>query len=123
MEVLECYKRALGFVPEGTADAALEDYIVDWANQILADTFDAENAIRRAAGEAELSEPLTVSSPEDEIPYHEILTAKAFPYGMARWIFRDEEDVSGSREYYSLYVAAIAEATPYTVGTVSDVYG
>ena len=123
MKVRECYERALGFVPEEASDAALENYMVGWANQLLADTFEAENAIRRAEGEAELLLPPVLSSPEDEIPYYEVLTAKAFPYGMARWIFRDEEDVSGSREYYSLYVAAIREAVPYTVGTVRDVYG
>ena len=122
MKVRECYERALSFVPEDTADASLEGYAVSWANQLLADTLEAENAIRKAAGEEELSSPPTVSSPEEEIPYHGALTAKAFPYGMARWIFRDEEDVSGSREYYSLYVAAIAEATPYLAGEIRDLY-
>lgn len=123
MKVRECYERALGFVPEEASDAALENYMTGWTNQLLADTFEVENAIRRAAGEAELLLPPVVSSPEDEIPYHDVLTAKAFPYGMARWIFRDEEDISGSREYYSLYVAAIREAVPYVVGAVRDIYG
>ena len=41
---------------------------------------------------------------------------------MARWIFRESEDVAGSHEYYSLYLNAANDATPVIEGEVKDVY-
>ncbi len=123
MKVIECFERALGFLPEEKGDdPSLLKFVVPWTNQLLADTFEAENAIRESLGEPSLASSLFVSQAEEEIPYHSPLVEKAFPYGMARWLFREDDDVSGSREYYSLFVAAVAEATPYRFGEVRDVY-
>lgn len=124
MKVIECLERALGFLPEEKGDdPTLLKFAVPWTNQLLADTWEAENAIRESAGEPILASPPEVLSNEDEIPYHSPLVEKAFPYGMARWLFREDEDIAGSREYYSLFVAAVSEATPYRFGEISDVYG
>ena len=46
----------------------------------------------------------------------------AFPYGMARFIFRENGDISGSREFYQLYVIALSEATPVVLREVEDIY-
>ena len=59
---------------------------------------------------------------EDEIPYNEELVKTAFPYGMARFIFRENGDISGSREFYQLYVIALSEATPVVLREVEDIY-
>lgn len=124
MTVLECYERAVGFLPEVKGDnAEMQKHMVTWANVLIADTINAENIYRRANGIEELSTPPKVAGRNDEIPYNEKLVAMAFPYGMARWVFRENDDVSGSREYYSLYAEAVAEATPVIYGDeVEDYY-
>lgn len=123
MTVLECYERAVGFLPEVKEDnSEMQRHMVTWANILLADTVNAENIYRYANGMEELSSPLRVKAREDEIPYNEKLVEMAFPYGMARWVFRENDDISGSREYYSLYAAAVEEATPVIIGEVEDYY-
>jgi len=124
MTVMECYERAVSFLPEVKEDnAEMQKHMVTWANILMADTVNAENVYRRANGIAELDAPGKVTAQTEEIPYNEKLVAMAFPYGMARWVFRENDDVSGSREYYSLYAAAIEEATPVIYGEVEDYYG
>ena len=123
MTVTECYERAVSFLPEVKEDnAEMQKHMVTWANILMADTINAENIYRRANGIEELFAPPKVKGQSDEIPYNEKLVAMAFPYGMARWVFRENDDVSGSREYYSLYAEAEAEATPVIYGEVEDAY-
>lgn len=41
---------------------------------------------------------------------------------MARFVLRENDDVSGSHEFYQLYVNALLESTPVIEGEVEDVY-
>lgn len=123
MKVIDCYKRAVSFLPEDIEDNPdMKKYMVNWCNQLLADTMDVENSYRIANGLPRLTEPLTVTYEEDEIPYNEKLVSQAFPYGMARWIFLEDEKVGLAREYYAYYVSATQAATPVIVGEVKDIY-
>ena len=123
MTVKECYERAVSLIPEVPEDNTdMQKHMVTWCNVLLADTINYENIFRRVNKLAELDSPAKVFAQDDEIPYNEKLVAMAFPYGMARWVFRENDDVSGSREYYSLYVNALMEATPAEIVEIEDVY-
>lgn len=123
MTVKECYERAVSLIPEVPEDNTdMQKHMVTWCNVLLADTINYENIFRRVNKLAELDSPAKVFAQGDEIPYNEKLVAMAFPYGMARWVFRENDDVSGSREYYSLYVNALMEATPAEIVEIEDVY-
>ena len=123
MTVKECYEQAVGFLPElPEENARAQKYAISWCNVLLAETFRNENICRKAKNLPEISEIPKIFSMEDEIPYDEVIVRAAFPYGMARWVFRENEDVSGSREYYRLYVVALAEATPVLENEVEDIY-
>lgn len=123
MTVKECYERAVAMIPEIPEDNFdMQKHMVTWCNVLLADTINAENIFRRVNKIQELDSPAKVKEQEDEIPYNESLVAKAFPYGMARWVFRENDDISGSHEYYALYVNAITEATPLEIIEVTDLY-
>ena len=123
MTVAECYERAVSFIPEVPEDNVdMQKHAVTWANVLLVDSLNAENVFRRVNKIPELDSAPKVLSEEEEIPYNERLVAAAFPYGMARWIFRENDDVSGSHEYYQLYATAILEATPLEVVEITDVY-
>ena len=123
MTVKECYERAVSFLPEKPEENTdMQKHMVNWCNILLSDTINNENIYRRVNGIPELDSILRVNSENDEIPYNERLVAAAFPYGMARWIFRENEDVDGSREYYQLYAAALLEATPLEIVEIEDAY-
>ena len=124
MTVRECYEQAVSFIPEVPEDNVdMQKHMVPWCNVLLADTINQENIFRRVNKREEISAPLRVKNETDEIPYNEKLVSMAFPYGMARWIFRENDDVSGSHEYYQLYAVALSEATPLEVVEITDVYG
>ena len=123
MTVRECYEQAVSFIPEVPEDNVdMQKHMVPWCNVLLADTINQENIFRRVNKQEEISAPLRVKNETDEIPYNEKLVSMAFPYGMARWIFRENDDVSGSHEYYQLYAVALSEATPLEEIEITDVY-
>ncbi|MBR5309580.1 MAG: hypothetical protein IKU42_00465 [Oscillospiraceae bacterium] len=123
MTVKECYEQATSFLPEKPEENPdMQRFMIAWCNILLAENLENENFFRRANGIEELSSPRKVYSAEDEIPYNEKLVSMAFPYGMARWIFRENDDISASREYYSLYTIATKEATPAIEEEIRDVY-
>ena len=123
MTVRECYERAVSFLPEVPEDnVEMQKHMVTWCNVLLADTVNQENICRRAKKEKEIDFAPRVQKEDDEIPFNERLVEAAFPYGMARFIFRENDDVAGSREYYTLYVNAVSEATPLEIIEIEDVY-
>ena len=122
MTVEECYKRAVAFIPEEeNEDADKRKFMVEWCNILLAECVDYENIFRRVKGIPELDFAPEVHDGKDEIPYNQRLVSMAFPYGMAR-IFYREDDVSASHEFYQLYVNALSEATPLEFSEITDVY-
>ena len=124
MTVKECYEQAVSFIPEVPEDNVdMQKHMVTWCNLLLAETFPHENIFRRGKKLPELERVLSVENEEDEIPYNDRMVRAAFPYGMARWIFRENDDVAGSHEYYQLYVNALLEASPLEVVEITDVYG
>ena len=123
MTVRECFEEALGFLPElPEENPEIKKFAVNWCNFLLSETFRNENFYREANKIEKLAEIPKLWKIEDEIPYNEELVKTAFPYGMARFIFRENGDISGSREFYQLYVIALSEATPVVLREVEDIY-
>lgn len=123
MTVREVFEMGLGFLPEMPEDnPELSKFAVKWCNMLLRETLHYENIWRRLKVIEELDEAPTVSTLEDEVPYNADLVGMAFPYGMARWIFRENDDIDGSREYYTLFVTAVKEATPLVFGEIENQY-
>lgn len=123
MTVYECYETAVGFIPELPEDnVEMQRHMVNWCNVLLADALNYENIYRRKNKMEQLVKPEKVADNDDEIPYNETLVATAFPYGMARFVFRENDDIAGSHEYYQLYLNALTEATPLEIIEVEDVY-
>ena len=123
MTIKECYEHAVSLLPEKPEENPnMQSFMVAWCNILLAENFENENFYRAAEGLPMLSRVPVLFYAEDEIPYNEKLVKMAFPYGMARWIFRENDDVSASHEYYSLYVIASKEATPAIKDEIEDVY-
>lgn len=123
MTVKECFENALALIPDlPEENQDLEKFAPVWCSILLAETVNHENIWRRANKIPEISAVPKVEKPGDEIPYNDELVRAAFPYGMARWIFRENEDIPGSHEYYQLYAIALSEATPLEYAEVRDIY-
>ena len=123
MTVKECYEQAVSFIPEIPEDNTdMQKHMVTWCNVLLSESLNCENIYRRVNKIEELLKPLKVEVQDDEIPYNEKLVSMAFPYGMARFVFRENDDVAGSHEYYQLYATALSEATPLEIVEIKHDY-
>ncbi len=123
MTVKECYEQAVSMIPETPGEnIEMQKFAVVWCNILLAETIRHENVYRKGKGLSELKNVPKVNSEEDEIPYNEEMVRAAFPYGMARFVFRENDDIAGSHEFYQLYAVALAEAVPPVVSEVKDIY-
>ncbi len=123
MTVKESYEQALSLIPETLDENAdMRKFAVTWCNILLAETMRNENLFRKANGMGEIKKVPQVFAEEDEIPYNEEMVRRAFPYGMARFVFRENDDISGSHEFYQLYINALWESTPVVESEVEDAY-
>ena len=123
MTVKECYEQAVALVPETLEEnPEMRKFAVPWCNILLAETLPYENAYRRIKKLPEIEAAPKVFKEDEEIPFNENMVRAAFPYGMARWIFRENEDISGSHEYYQLYSIALMEAVPLEFTEIEDFY-
>lgn len=95
-----------------------------WLNVLLAESFEAENALRRADGMPELAGVPFVSTDtmREEIPYHDILTRIALPYGLASDLERDAGEDYRVNLFRNMYVAALEEAARSVPEPVEDAY-
>ena len=80
------------------------------------------NILRKGKNLPEIEKVPQVEREEDEIPFDDEMVRRVFPYGMARFVFRENDDISASHEFYQLYVNALSEAVPVFAEEIEDVY-
>ncbi len=123
MTVKECYEQAVAVIPEKPEDNVdMQKFAVTWCNLLLAETLPYENVYRKGKELPKLSSVPKVTGENEEIPYNDTMVRAAFPYGMARWILRENDDISGSHEYYSLYTVALTESVPPVFTGIENLY-
>lgn len=123
MTAREVYESALALLPTNIdEDNSLERYVVGWVNLTLAELFHAENAIRAARGDEELTAALRIEALDDEVPCDPSLFT-AIIYNLASLVCKDDDDAYWAQDYRSRFVIAQSEATPMVVGTIKDYYG
>ena len=123
MTVKECYEHAVSLIPEKPEENLdMQKFAVTWCNILLAETLVHENILRKEKNLPKLTRVPQVEKDEDEIPFDDEMVRKVFPYGMARFVFRENDDVSGSHEFYQLYANALLEAVPVFAEEIEDVY-
>ncbi len=123
MTVKECYEITASFLPEKPEENPdMQKFMLSWCNMVLAETLIYENMYRRFNKTPVLSEPPVLVEPNEEIPYNIELVRAVFPYGMARWAFRESDDTVAESLYQSLYSIAIKENVPVFTDEVKDAY-
>ncbi len=123
MTVREVYERGISHLPEVPSDNPdLQNYILNWTNEMLAETFHIENSIRKHYEMELLTEPQVVSSLNDEIEYNWRLVYAAFPYGIAAQAFIDDDNDYRSNKFGQQYVLRCNEAIINEVENIIDCY-
>ena len=123
MTVKECYEQAVSLIPEKPEEnVEMQKFAVIWCNILLAETLRHENILRKGKNLPGIEKVPQVEFLEDEIPFADEMVRKVFPYGMARFVFRENDDISASHEFYQLYVNALSEAVPVFAEEIEDVY-
>ncbi len=123
MTVKECYEHALSLIPEEPKENPdAQKFSVTWCNILLAETFDHENMLLKSKKLPMLKKIPKIETENESIPYDENFVQKVFPYGMARFLFRENDDISASHEFYRLYINALYEAVPVLENEITDIY-
>ena len=123
MTVKEVYERGISHLPEVPSDNPdLQNYVVNWVNEMLAETFHIENSIRKHYGGELLKEPQVVKTLNDDIQYNWRLVFTAFPYGIAAQAFVDDDNDYRSNKYGQQYVLRCNEAVINDFENIVDVY-
>ena len=123
MTVRECYEQAVSLIPEKPEEnIEMQKFAVTWCNILLAETLCHENILRKGKNLPEIRKVPQVENENDEIPFDDEMVRRVFPYGMARFVFRENDDISASHEFYQLYVSALSEAVPVFAEEIEDFY-
>lgn len=126
MTANELYVLGLSLLPANPSeDDSLSRYVVGWVNLAMRETFSVENSIRAYNNDPTrpvLEEVPRIETIEDVIPYSDELVGYAFPYFLASFMCKDDDDNYWAQDYRSRYIVAVSEATRLIPGSVVDVY-
>lgn len=88
----ECYCAALALLAETTDSAGYYDkFALYGLNQLLANCFRENNALRAQAGQEPLTKPPRMDDIAGEIPADEAMAAECFPYGLAALLVCEDD--------------------------------
>lgn len=124
MTAREVFSLGYGMIPMTAED--VEDYdeatVLGWLNVLLEEALPAENSIREAEGRERLPSAPMLTGMAQEIPYDEKICRAALPYGLAAWLWTDEDEEYRVQDYRGRYVSGLAECARVTPESVVDVY-
>lgn len=88
----ECYQAALALLAETTDSAGYYDkFALYGMNQLLANCFRENNALREQAALEPFSQPPRMEHISEEIPADEAMAAECFPYGLAALLVCEDD--------------------------------
>ena len=111
----------LAMSPQDNKD--LEGLALIWLNSLLAEALQYENANRQANKKELLENAPMLASLDEEIPYCNDILRIALPYGLASYLYIEEESFAVAGEFRTRYLSALYEAAPLFEETSADVYG
>jgi len=116
----ELLNKTLAIINEDRADYL--NIALECINTLLSDTFNINNIILEAAGDAPLAAIPTISALTDTIPYDDSLVRSAFPFGLASYLIYDDGDMGKVQYFHNMYVNACQDLSKALSGEVEDVY-
>lgn len=119
----EIMKTAPALCGEEAAAPRLSAFGPSWANVLMAESFEAEQSIRRAKGLPELSEIPEAKSAAEPLPYSEELLRGAFVFGFASFIAEAGGDRELAFAFRSRYANVLSTAAKGFEHQIADCYG
>lgn len=124
MNVEELFTLALSFLSEKPQQNDLRSFIIPWVNLLLTEALPYENSVRLKLGrQPKLESAPILSDWQEEIPYCDDICRIAFPYGLASFIFQDDDNEYRTERYRNLYIAALQDAMKIQEEPIADLYG
>lgn len=124
MTAQQIYETASAFLYEVSGeDADSKAFAIPFLNILLQEALDTENSIRAFKGQTKLVSAPYITSLDEDIDYDDSITRTALPYGVASFYFQEAMNNYQSENYRGKYISALRDATKYSVGTITDVYG
>ncbi len=92
--VSDLLKRAMSIMGEEEKDKnGYMPFVLDIANQLIADCFETNNAVREGKGLEPIAEVPWLTKESDVLPYEPEVAVNVMAYGMAFWLlFQDDEN-------------------------------
>lgn len=120
----EVFTLGYGMIPMTAED--VEDYddetVLGWLNVLLAEALETENSIRAFDGQELLSAAPVLEGLDDPVLYADSICRRALPYGLAAWLWTDEDEEYRVQDYRGRYVSGLAECARVVTESVVDVY-
>lgn len=121
MTVNDLLQRALRLLFE-TDDTDYRDSAAGFVRELLAETFAANNLLRRAAGKEPLEALPEVVDLESELPWEMPLLLTALTYGLASKIVYDDMDMDKVVYWHNRYASAVADLSGAYAERIEDIY-
>lgn len=124
MTAREIFALGYGMIPMTAED--VEDYddttVLGWLNVLLQEALPVENSIRAFEGRPELAAAPMMTGMEEAVPYADNICRAALPYGLAAWLWTDEDEEYRVQDYRGRYVSGLADCAKALPESVVDVY-
>ena len=106
--------------------AEYRDYFINTANTIMAELFDVNNALRATDGRKPLKNIPEFNKDDtnvwdEEIPYEPKILRTILPYGVAGYIYTDDDKAIGT-DYKNKYEYAKSQVLAVSLVSIVDVY-
>ncbi len=123
MTAYEIINKGFGLAGESFEDFPHKELAVTWLNVTLAESLDAENAIRKKNGKELLSEPVMIKQRTDTADMADTICSIALPYGVASYLFNDREDNYMAAVFRNRFITALQNRAKGEEFTIQDMYG
>ncbi|MCB6365927.1 hypothetical protein LI291_07040 [Intestinibacillus massiliensis] len=118
----ECYRAALALLAETTDSAGYyETFALYGVNQLLANCFRENNALRERAGQEPFAKPPRIEALDAALPVDEAMAAECFPYGLAALLVC-EDDKDKFNWCAAEFAARLARHCPAAFLPVEEMY-
>lgn len=121
MTVRELYLRTLGLMFEKSSSKDYTNYYMNNINQLLAETFEANNTLRLSSGKESLTEMPVVQADTDVLTYEPLMVNEVLPTGLAAKFFVDD-DLSKYSIFNTRFQNQLFEIQKAVVGDIEDYY-
>lgn len=122
MKAQDIFNTAVTLMFGEEADRAdYQPFYINILNILVAETYYANQTLRRMRGKAEMTSIPYISNMSDDLEYEDEFTRQILPYGIAGYIYTDDDKSLGS-EYKNKYEYEKNKILATTYEDVTDVY-